>query len=258
MKDTIKVMIADVDDNWICILTNKLKEYSKLELVGIASTGTDLLDMIRENVVDLVISNLILPEKDALFVMSMVRKEGIQTKFFILCPTYNEEIISLLYDEGASQVFLRPYDATCLLGRVIDCTKRDPTKQAKVPVIAKPKLLPLELEVHNELAFIGIRYGINGRDYIREFVMMAITNPVVLKSVVSTYRVIAERHDTTYTAVERCIRDAIEYCWENGNYDHIIDVFGYSCRPDKGRPTNLEFLAGLTDYIRLKRKYINW
>ena len=68
------------------------------------------------------------------------------------------------------------------------------------------------------------------------------------------YTEIAEEYETTTMRVERAIRHAIESSWERGNMNVINNVFGYTVLAAKGKTTNTEFIALLTDFISLHYK----
>lgn len=51
--------------------------------------------------------------------------------------------------------------------------------------------------------------------------------------------------------MERAIRHAIEVAWSRGRMDTIDAMFGYTVNYGKGKPTNSEFIALITDKIRL-------
>ena len=65
---------------------------------------------------------------------------------------------------------------------------------------------------------------------------------------------IAKKYDTTTSRVERAIRHAIEVAWSRGRMDTIDALFGYTINHGKGKPTNSEFIALITDKIRLDYK----
>ena len=44
---------------------------------------------------------------------------------------------------------------------------------------------------------------------------------------------------------------AIEVAWNRGNPDILNDLFGYTISNGKGKPTNSEFIALISDNIRL-------
>lgn len=50
--------------------------------------------------------------------------------------------------------------------------------------------------------------------------------------------------------VERDIRHGIEVAWGRGNETLIENIFGYTVSPIKGKPTNSEFIAMITEKLR--------
>jgi two-component system response regulator (stage 0 sporulation protein A) len=65
---------------------------------------------------------------------------------------------------------------------------------------------------------------------------------------------VAGIYDTTSSRVERAIRHAIEIAWDRGNVDTLNSFFGYTVDTGKGKPTNSEFIALITDKLRLRYK----
>ena len=54
--------------------------------------------------------------------------------------------------------------------------------------------------------------------------------------------------------MERAIRHAIEVAWNRGNIDAIDDIFGYTISASKAKPTNSEFIAMISDKLRLEHR----
>lgn len=69
------------------------------------------------------------------------------------------------------------------------------------------------------------------------------------------YPSIAKKYRTTSSSVERTIRHAIEVAWRRGNMEVLEDVFGNTVCAGKGKPTNSEFMALLTDKLRLEYRH---
>ena len=63
---------------------------------------------------------------------------------------------------------------------------------------------------------------------------------------------IAKKYQTTPSRVERAIRHAIEVAWNRGNTDTLNSMFGYTINTGKGKPTNSEFIALISDKLRLE------
>ena len=63
------------------------------------------------------------------------------------------------------------------------------------------------------------------------------------------YPKIADIHDTTVIRVERNIRSSIESAWNRGDLTLRNRIFGNSINPEKGEPTNRQFICSLADYV---------
>jgi len=53
--------------------------------------------------------------------------------------------------------------------------------------------------------------------------------------------------------VERAIRHAIEVAWDRGDLEVLQKYFGYTVSNTKGKPTNSEFIAMISDRISLEK-----
>ena len=69
------------------------------------------------------------------------------------------------------------------------------------------------------------------------------------------YPEIAKKYQTTSSRVERAIRHAIEVAWGRGDQKTVENIFGYTISAAKGKPTNSEFIALVSDTIRLEQKH---
>ena len=113
----------------------------------------------------------------------------------------------------------------------------------------------LEADVTNIIHEIGVPAHIKGYQYLRDAIVMSVLDMEMLNSITKVlYPTIAKKYDTTTSRVERAIRHAIEVAWSRGRMDTIDDLFGYTINHGKGKPTNSEFIALITDKIRLDYK----
>ena len=113
----------------------------------------------------------------------------------------------------------------------------------------------LETRVTNMLHEIGIPAHIKGYHYLRDAIMMAVDDMDVLNAITKIlYPTVAKKYQTTSSRVERAIRHAIEVAWSRGKMDTINELFGYTISTGKGKPTNSEFIALISDKIRLEYK----
>lgn len=84
---------------------------------------------------------------------------------------------------------------------------------------------------------------------------MAIETPEIINAVTKQlYPSVAKKYDTTSSRVERAIRHAIEVAWDRGDVDILNSYFGYTIHNTRGKPTNSEFIAMISDRLRLHMK----
>ena len=90
---------------------------------------------------------------------------------------------------------------------------------------------------------------------MREAIIMSVENVEVLNYITKElYPSIAQKCGTTSSRVERAIRHAIEVAWSRGQIEVIDNLFGYTINNNKGKPTNSEFIALISDRLRLEIK----
>lgn len=111
----------------------------------------------------------------------------------------------------------------------------------------------LEQDVTDMIHEIGVPAHIKGYQYLRKGIMLCVKDASMQSSVTKIlYPAIAKAFATTPSRVERAIRHAIEVAWSRGKMETLEALFGYTVNTGKGKPTNSEFIALITDKIRLK------
>lgn len=99
---------------------------------------------------------------------------------------------------------------------------------------------------------IGASHSLKGYTYTIRAIEKCLDDRDSLRCVMKEiYAKIAEENVTTASKVERNIRNLIEVTWINGNVNAINEIFGYTVSTKKGKPTNSEFIAVITDFVSL-------
>lgn len=110
----------------------------------------------------------------------------------------------------------------------------------------------MNIALRKTLDQIGVKHSLKGYGYIISAVEKCLENRSKLISIIKgLYTEIAEENSDTVWRVERSIRLAIEVTWTNGNTNAINKIFGYTVSVEKGKPTNSEFIALITDFVSL-------
>lgn len=110
----------------------------------------------------------------------------------------------------------------------------------------------MNIALRKTLDQIGVKHSLKGYGYIISAVEKCLENRSKLINIIKgLYTEIAEENSDTVWRVERSIRNAIEVTWTNGNTNAINKIFGYTVSVEKGKPTNSEFIALITDFVSL-------
>ena len=104
----------------------------------------------------------------------------------------------------------------------------------------------------NALIEMGMPADIRGFNYIVDAMCLFESDEWRKGNITTLYAEIAKMNGTTASRVERAIRHAIEVAWSRGKMDTIDELFGYTINNGKGKPTNSEFIALITDKMRLQ------
>lgn len=275
----LKVVIAD---NNLQDRESKEKIMTQMGMKVVLSTGngSKALETLRHQDVDVAVLDMILPGIDGIGIVEEVNREDFQHKkpvCIIETALRMENLVEEAIQAGADYYMMKPVSNTTLIKRMQQLMERKtgtvsknrPLQENKVTNVAQSQEMPavksgytpegyrfsgdLEVDVTNILLEIGIPAHIKGYQYIREGIMMAFYDRNMLHYITKfLYPSIAQKYKTTSSSVERTIRHAIEVAWRRGNIDTLEEVFGNTVCAGKGKPTNSEFMALLTDKLRLE------
>lgn len=118
------------------------------------------------------------------------------------------------------------------------------------PEVAKPNL---KIRVTEILHDIGTPAHLKGYAYLREAIILTVNHMEYINDITKgLYPQVAKTFGTTPSKVERAIRHTIEVAWDRGDLDTLQNFFGYTISNTKGKPTNSEFIALVSDKIRLE------
>lgn len=227
-----------------------------LEAKGIAVTvceknGTKALETLLAVHPQAVLLDAFMPDLDAITVKQRYEAQNTSsthTTFFVTGAFQSEEMEQELLDSGFSFFFVKPFDESVLVSRVLKAAGNTMRPQ----VVSQDSD---ELTVTEILHQIGVPAHIKGYQFLRDAILLTISDHGYINAVTKRlYPEIAKRNMTTASRVERAIRHAIEVAWDRGDVDTLNSYFGYTIHNLRGKPTNSEFIAMISDKIRLDKK----
>ena len=228
MEKQIKVIICADDGEWSREHIDALASRGAQVMIT-GRNGTTLLSKIREEKPDAVVMELFMAGLDSLGVMHAVM------------------------EAGASYYAIQPYSKNEIIERIFALTGA--THHANSLPASRSDL---RIQVTEILHQIGVPAHIKGYHYLRDSIIMAIEEPEIINAVTKQlYPSVAKQYETTSSRVERAIRHAIEVAWDRGDVDVLNSYFGYTIHNTRGKPTNSEFIAMISDKLCLQMENVS-
>ena len=260
----LNVAIAEDNPKTLELLNDMLKNEEGINIVGNAETGEDAYKMILNSEPDIVLLDVVMPGMDGVEVMEKVKTEGDFKKkpsFIMVSAAGSENVTEDSFRMGANYFIMKPFEKDSVIEKIRRVASyrakprmedpEDPRKVKPYGDLEEYRGRNLEKDVTQILHEIGVPAHIKGYQYLRDAITASVEDQDMLSSVTKVlYPNIAKKHQTTPSRVERAIRHAIEVAWNKSDQT----IFGYTVSNGKGKPTNSEFIALLSDKIRLDYK----
>ncbi|MDI6770598.1 MAG: response regulator [Anaerolineales bacterium] len=132
---SLKVLAIDDDPAMTELLTLLLK--ARGFEVFTANTGDDGIRMVRENLPDVVILDLMMPGVDGWQVCARVR-EFSSTPILILSALDNPGMVASALDAGADDYLIKPVPSSVLIAHLNNLTRRAGMENTKLELVTKP------------------------------------------------------------------------------------------------------------------------
>ena len=256
MRKKLKIVIADDSTELGQNCAKALKGYG-MEVVLCQKDGQQVLNAVRSQKPDVVLADVFMPNLDIIGVLNGIREIDSKERPMVMAMSSfdNPRLEKETLDAGASYYFLKPFDINTMAERIIQLSG---WKNEISPVVVKDNVVTdpeLELMVTEIIHQIGVPAHIKGYHYLREAIILSVKNSDIINSVTKLlYPTVAKTYNTTSSRVERAIRHAIEVAWDRGDIDVLNSYFGNTIQNDRGKPTNSEFIAMISDKLRLRLK----
>lgn len=257
MQNQLKILISEECIDLDRDALDMFKHYS-MDLSFLPKDGFKIIEIIENSRPDVVIMDLFMPRIDAIGIITTIRKNHrIEMPTFIVVssfgrPSLEREVMSA----GASYFMIKPVSYSDIIEKILQINYKSQLSNGKEQspkgIIDYKDNSSMEVKITEILHQIGVPAHIKGYHYLRNSIMMSIENPEIINSVTKQlYPSVAHNFETTSSRVERAIRHAIEVAWDRGDIDILNSYFGYTIHNSRGKPTNSEFIAMISDRLRL-------
>ncbi|MBQ7546620.1 MAG: sporulation transcription factor Spo0A [Clostridia bacterium] len=253
MHKKFKIILTDDGTEFTGGCTSALRS-AGYEVTVAPKDGPDVLNLVEKTEPDVLVMDSFLSRLDALGVLEEIRKRGLRKPLtIVLCAMSNPNLEREIVRAGADYYLLKPVDVSVLAERIKQLTGwfRD-TLDRSSEAVTDDNMRILVSDIMHQL---GVPAHIKGYQYLRESILLTVHNSDMMSSVTKVlYPTVARQFKTTPSRVERAIRHAIEVAWDRGDVDVLSSYFGYTIQTSRGKPTNSEFIAMISDKLRLRMK----
>ena len=243
MFDT-QVMIASEDSTFSQRLCAALALSDGLSIAGVHTSGAGLMDAIRQKHPDVLLIDLILPGVNTLTILNELSQlpASQQPAIYVLSSFASSETVAECDRLGVSFFLRKPVDIPSL----IDLISRYGSASCRARCGSQPSEHDIFKRITQIINSLQLPAHVAGYRFVRECILMTLKEPSMADSVTKIlYPAVAKKYDTTWTSVERDIRNAIEIAWKRSDGK----MPGFSTIR---RPANREFILTIADRVRFE------
>lgn len=254
MEKRLRIMIAEEGTQQGKQLQGVLSSHG-YEVFAVPKDGTEVLKRLEKTDVDVLIMDTFMPRLDGLGVLKAMSGRIFKKKpiVIMISGVVNQRLEQEILSEGADYYFIKPFDTELLAQRIGQIAQWNSGDKMTLKTTATKN--DLEIIVSDIMHQIGVPAHIKGYQYLRDAIIMSIDDESLMGAVTKVlYPTVAKHFGTTSSRVERAIRHAIEVAWDRGDVDVLSSYFGYTIQNQRGKPTNSEFIAMISDKLRLNMK----
>lgn len=250
MTNNLKILLSGEGSEFGKNCAGTLRTYG-YDVHLVAKDGKVILGKLENAEYDVLVIDAFMSGTDALGVINELKEKNKKPVIMVMSgsdnPVFEQEILSA----GADYYFLKPFDIAMVAQRIGQFAGKDVVRTGEIV----RNDTDLQMTVSEIMHQIGVPAHIKGYQYLREAIVLSISDREMMGSVTKVlYPTVAKTYSTTSSRVERAIRHAIEVAWDRGDVDVLSSYFGYTIQNSRGKPTNSEFIAMISDKLRLRMK----
>lgn len=247
MQDKINLMVVDDNNEVLDSFEKYFFNHEVFNIKCVYNNAADAIEAIKTGLkIDVVITDIIFDKHDGIDYLETISKDLKVNNIIIVSNLKNDYLLKKANELKASYYILKPLDFKILEKRILECVNSTVNNYDAENILSR--------RISKLLHELGVPSHIKGYQYIRESISLLYKDPGIKGITKELYPKVALEYDTTSSRVERAIRHAIEVSWSRGDYDLMEDLFGHSVDYDRAKPTNSEFIATITDKLRLDKE----
>ena len=265
MPKKISLVIVDDNPDFVDLIREALEKEPDIRIVGTAYNGLEALAVIRQKKPQMVLLDVVMPEKDGLEVLEEIKAFPDEDKpvTIMLTAIGQDHYIRRAIALGAEFYIIKPFDLAGLGKRVRQIFQdtmqsihgQEPAQAPNIRALTTLTREEVEAEVTTALRDISVPPHLTGYQFLkRGIVVTVMSEKGFIPATKELYPFIAEEYNTTAGKIERAIRGAIQKAWTRKEQTNASQYFAYAGKYKSIKPTNSEFIATVASKIRQRLK----
>lgn len=243
MLSLTRILIASDDSVFTRALSSAIESSAQLSITGIYSSGDGLTDTILHEQPDALLIDLMIPGINAFSLLKELHDLPAEQcpVIFVLSSFASPHTVAECDRLGVSFFLRKPVDLQALVELITryGCVPRRFSSDSQ-----QPSAHDISRRVTQIISSLQLPAHVAGYRYARECILMTLEDPSVADSVTKIlYPAVARKYHTTWTSVERDIRNAVEIAWKRSGGR----MAGFS---SMRRPPNRELILTIADRVR--------
>lgn len=217
------------------------------KVCAIGANGRDALELARLHRPDILLLDPFLPYLNCDEIADRLEREGLdKTVKIAVSDEKNDRMAERFLSVGGDLFWVRPLDYSYCLKR-IDKFKEMRDRRSFYDLDESPKRAAIRrLQIR-----LNMPISITGFLYIQESVLMVMENPQALSRLTTLlYPCVGLQFQAGGKNVERCIRNAVEKTFEEGDLAMLQQYFPHFLNNKNGKPNNKEFIGYLAELAK--------
>ena len=253
MDNKLKVLIADDSTQFGKECQRELKNFG-FDVILVPKDGKRVISAMESTHIDVLVMEAFMANGDAVDILEYTELSMIDKPLaVVLAAADSPNLEEQLNNAGADYYFIKPVSPESVAKRINRLASwRNEKKNRLSSQVTEGDM---EIIISDVMRQIGVPAHIKGYQYLRTAIRLCINDNEMLGSVTKIlYPTVAKEYKTTPSRVERAIRHAIEVAWDRGDVDVLSSYFGYTIQSQRGKPTNSEFIAMISDKLKLSMR----
>lgn len=115
----VRVVISDNSRDFVELLVEYFSNVPEIELVGVAYDGDQTISIIEQTKPDVLLLDLIMPNKDGLEVLKSINMAPSVLQIYVISAVGNDKLIEMEMQLGVKQHFIKPVKLTDVLSAIL-------------------------------------------------------------------------------------------------------------------------------------------